>query len=242
MRRTIATIGIFCCVSGLAACANYAEDRTTRYRDDTRPIGYYSTDRQDAYNRYGMNRENHGNAYIIDNRNGPLSDLLDTNTNQGRYDASDRYDMATPSLPRRANFGETTDRNYHGHLNSMNNGKTHPSYYRYYDGRLAETLAKQAAKVEKVDDARALVYKNHVLVAIRTNEANKNQVEQRVAKAIAPYTRGKHVRVVSNPSMYQRARVIDNNIRYGRPFDEIERDLKTIFYNGKIIERPANTR
>lgn len=237
LRKTIAAIGVFCCVSGLAACANYdAEDRATRYRDETRPIGYYSTDRTNTpytYGRYGTNIENDGNAYMMDNQNGPVADFFGTDALR-----RDRYDRSTPSLPLEANFGKA-DQNYHGHLQ---NDKTHPSYYNHYDGRFAEQVAKEAAKVKNVSDARALVYKDHVLVAIQTGGKDANRTEQNVAKAIAPYTKGKHVRVVSNPSMYQRARVIDNNIRYGRPFEEINRDLKTIFYKGKIMETPTNTR
>lgn len=225
-------------MSGLAACANYSEDRTTRYRDETRPIGYYSTDQkvdQYMYGRYGTNRENYGNVYMMDNQSGPLADFFNVDMIR-----RDRFDTATPTLPIGADFG-AADKNYHGHLNPMN-ARTHPSYYDHYDGRLAETVAKQATKVEQVSDARALVYNDHVLVAIATNAANTDRIEQRVVQVIAPYTKGKHVRVVSNPSMYHRVRVIDNNIRYGRPFEEIERDLKTIFYKGQIIERPANTR
>lgn len=235
LRKTIAIVGAICCIGGLAACANYAEDRNPRYRDAARPIGYYSTDHdQYMYGRYGTNRENDGNAYMMDNQNGPLADLLNV-------DMTGRYTKRTnPTLPLPANFG-VADKNYHGHLNPMT-AKTHPSYYDHYDGRLAETVAHQAMKVRNVTDARALVYKGHVLVAVATNASDTTRVEQQVAKTVAPYTKGKHVRVVSNPSVFQRARVIDNNIRYGRPFSEIERELKTIFYKGEIIEHPANTR
>jgi spore cortex protein len=244
LRKAITALGVVCCITGLAACANYAEDRNTRYNDTTRPIGYYSTDRvndQYRYGRYGTNRENYGNAYIMDNQNGPVTDFFSANTTRNRNVGMNRFDTAPPSLPLGADFGDS-DRNYHGHLNSMKAKTTSPSYYKQYDGRLAETVAKRAADVKQVGDARALVYNDHVLVAITTNQRDTNRVEQRVAQAIAPYTKGKHVRVVSNPSMYHRVRTIDNNIRYGRPSEEIERDLKTIFYNGQIIERPANTR
>lgn len=237
LRKTIAALGVVCSIGGLAACANYVGDETPRYRDATRPIGYYSTDRQIdqyTYGRYGTNRENDGNAYIMDNQNGPLADLFNVDMT-GRY-----TEQVKPTLPLHADFG-AADQNYHGHLNPMT-ARTHPSYYDHYDGRLAETVANQAAKVNNVSDARALVYKGHVLVAVATNASDAARVEKQVAKAIAPYTKGKHVRVVSNPSVYHRVRVIDNNIRYGRPFTEIERELKTIFYRGEIIEHPANTR
>ncbi|WP_373367350.1 YhcN/YlaJ family sporulation lipoprotein [Thermaerobacillus caldiproteolyticus] len=243
MRRVMTAIGMVCLAGGLAACANYADNDNTRYNDTTRPIGYYSTDRlndQYRYGRYGTNRENYDNAYILNGQSGPITDFLGTDNNRTRIPGLTRFDTETPALPLGDDFGDS-DRNYHGHLNSMN-AKTHPSYYKHYDGRLAETVARRAATVKEVGDARALVYNDHVLVAITTNEKDTNRVERLVSKAIVPYTKGKHVRVVSNPSMYNRVRVIDNNIRYGRPSEEIERDLKTIFYNGQIIERPANHR
>jgi spore cortex protein len=235
-------IGAVCFISGLAACANYADNDRTRYNDAARPIGYYSTERFDdqfRYGRYGTNTINYDNNYIL-SRRGPVTDFFGTDNNRIRIPGMTRFDTGTPALPLDTDFGDS-DRNYHGHLNSMKS-KTTPSYYKNYDGRLAETISRRADAVKGVNDARTLVYHDHVLVAVSTNEKNADRVERLVTQAIAPYTKGKHVRVVSNPSMYNRVRTIDNNIRRGRPLDEIERDLKTIFINGKINERPANTR
>ncbi|MED5075245.1 YhcN/YlaJ family sporulation lipoprotein, partial [Anoxybacillus geothermalis] len=96
-----------------------------------------------------------------------------------------------------------------------------------------------------VDDARAVVYGDQALIAIATDARHPERLEQRVAKAVAPYAKGKRVRVTSNPSMYHRVRTIDNTIRQGGPInmDEIRRDLRTIFIDHDTIqERPRNTR
>lgn len=163
-----------------------------------------------------------------------------TDNNRMRLPGTTRFNTDAPVLPIDTDFGDG-DRNYHGHLNSMEN-EANSSYYRSYDGRLAETVSRRADAVKGVNDARALVYRDHVLVAISTDAKHADRVKRLVSQAVAPYTKGKHVRIISNPSMYNRVRTIDNDIRRGRPMEEIERDLKTIFINGKMIERPANTR
>jgi spore cortex protein len=242
LRNAMKIIGVVSVLSVMAACANYADNNDRRYNDAARPIGYYSTERfadDFRYGRYGTNDINYDNNYIL-SRRGPATDFFDTDNNGTRIPGITRFDTDTPALPRDADFSDA-DRNYHGHLNSMES-KPFPSYYRSYSGDLAETISRRADAVKGVNDARTLVYRNHVLVAISTNAKNKDRVERLVAQAVAPHTKGKHVRVVSNPSMYNRVRTIDNDIRRGRPMEEIERDLKTIFIDGKINERPANTR
>lgn len=72
----------------------------------------------------------------------------------------------TPQVDR--NFSRT-DRNYHGHLNAMDE-RTRPSYYRNYNGALAEKIAKRAANVGNVKDARAVVSGDRVVVAVSTTE------------------------------------------------------------------------
>ncbi|WP_426470301.1 YhcN/YlaJ family sporulation lipoprotein, partial [Salmonella enterica] len=69
--------------------------------------------------------------------------------------------------------------------------RTRPSYYRNYNGALAEKIAKRAAAVEDVKDARAVVTGNRVIVAVTTNEENTTRIERLVRQAIAPYTAGK---------------------------------------------------
>jgi spore cortex protein len=242
LKNAMKIIGAISVLSVMTACANYADNDDRRYNDATRPIGYYSTERYAddfRYGQYGTNATNYDNSYIL-SRRGPAADFFDTDNNRARIPGITRFDTDTPALPLDADFSDA-DRNYHGHLNSMES-KTTPSYYRKYDGRLAETISRRAAAVRGVNDARTLVYRDHVLVAISTNSKYADHVKRLVAQAVAPHTKGKHVRVVSNPSMYNRVRTIDNDIRRGRPMEEIERDLKTIFIDGKINERPANTR
>lgn len=242
MRNAMKIIGAVSVLSVMAACANYADNDNRRYNDTTRPIGYYSTERfgdDFRYGRYGTNVNNYDNNYIF-SRRGPVTDYFATDNNRTGIPGVTRFDTDVPALPHNTDFGDA-DRNYHGHLNSMES-KTYPSYYRAYDGNLAETVSRRANAVRGVNDARTLVYRDQVLVAISTNSKYADHVERLVAQAVAPYTKGKQVRVVSNPSMYHRVRTIDNDIRRGRPMEVIERDLKTIFIDGKINERPANTR
>jgi spore cortex protein len=233
-------VGVLWLAGGLSACGSYEGALDARYDDSARPIGYDTTEN---------NRENNGNAYIMNDNDGPVTEFLDRGALDGRTNVN-RREAANPTVPyaerdrtffERDNHFKYNDINYHGHLNSMN-AKTRSSYYNRYNGELAEKISMKAAKVDGVSDARALVYRDSVLVAVNTTARDTQRLENKVKQAVAPYTKNKKVRVVSNPSTYQRVRVIDNNMRYGQPFEEIEKDLQTIFNNGEIIERPLNRR
>ncbi|AST06637.1 YhcN/YlaJ family sporulation lipoprotein [Anoxybacillus flavithermus] len=230
MRKRIVALGAVIALSGLAACNNQAFD--TRYTDRTRPIGYYSNENDMTgfqYGRYGTERLN-GNVRQVRDNDGPITEMLDRGMNRT---------TRTPQVDR--NFSRA-DRNYHGHLNAMDE-RTRPSYYRNYNGALAEKIAKRAANVANVKDARAVVSGDRVVVAVSTTEKNTARIERLVRQAIAPYTAGKTVRVVANESMYNRIRTLDNDIRDGGPMDQLERDIRDIFNDmGDMIERPFMNR
>mgnify|MGYP001194519502 CR=1 FL=1 len=240
MKYVVKWIGVLSAAGLLASCANYGanDEGAQRYNNAARPIGYYSTERGDdfRYGRYGTNALNYDNNYIWARR-GPATDYL---TDGGPGAA--RFDTDVPALPRGVDFGDG-DYNYHGHLHSLN-VDPHPSYYRSYDGAFVEELSRRAAAVEGVNDARTVVYGDQALIAIATDVRHPERLEERVAKAVAPYANGKRVRVTSNPSMYNRVRTIDNTIRRGAPIsmEEIRRDLRTIFIGDTIQERPENNR
>ncbi|ALA69526.1 sporulation protein [Geobacillus stearothermophilus 10] len=244
MRYAVRWIGALSVAGLLASCTNYRanEEGAQRYHDAARPIGFYSTERGDdfRYGRYGTNALNYDNRYIWARR-GPVTDYL---TDGGRLGgpAATRFDTDVPALPPDVDFGDS-DYNYHGHLHSLN-VDPHPSYYRSYAGGLAEKLSRRAAAVNGVDDARAVVYGDQAVIAIATDDRHPKRLEKRVEQAVAPYADGKRVRVTSNPSMYHRIRTIDNALRRGTPInmEEIRRDLRTIFIDGTIQERPENTR
>jgi spore cortex protein len=244
LRYAVKWIGVLSVAGLLASCTNYGtnDEGAQRYNNAERPIGYYSTERNDdfRYGRYGTNALNYDNNYMWARR-GPVTDFLTDGDRLGRS-AAPRLDADVPALPRGVDFGNG-DYNYHGHLHSLNVAP-HPSYYRSYDGALVEELSRRAAAVSGVDDARTVVYGDQALIAIATDTRHPDRLEERVAKAVAPYANGKRVRVTSNPSMYNRIRTIDNTIRRGAPIsmEEIRRDLRTIFIDGTIQERPENNR
>ncbi len=105
------------------------------------------------------------------------------------------------------------DLNSHGHLNSINvPAKT--SYYTTYEGKLAEQLSNMAKAVPNVSDARAVVYKDKIIVAIIPT-ANSKQVESAVEKKLASYAKGRTIDCVSNRGTYYQTLTIDNNLRDG---------------------------
>ena len=249
MKKGTLAVGVLCLVGGLTAC-NYEEALKTRYDDRNQQVGYYSNE----------NTKNGNNAFIRNDNDGPITEFLERGMiNNGetenraavdRRKHLDRREIVNPTVPygkRDENFFERDNRfgkddlNYHGHLNSMR-PTPYPSYYNKYNGALAEKISTRAAKVEKVSDARALIYRDKVLVAVNTASKDTARIEHSVRKAVKPYTKGMDVRVTTNLSMYHRVRVIDNEIRNGGPIEPIERDMRTIFINDQIMERPINPR
>jgi spore cortex protein len=250
LRKAITAVGVLCLAGGLAACGNYEGALDARYDDRARPIGYYANENERNNNR----AEENGNVYMMNDNDGPVTEFLERGvTDQGAVDRRtdvNRREIVNPTVPfaeqdrnifMRDDRFSRADFNYHGHVYTPDR-KTRSSYYNKYDGKLAEKIAARAANVENVKDARALVYRDSILVALDTNAKNSTRAEHLVKQAISPYTKNKKVRVVSNQSMYNRVCVIDNRLRTGGPFEEVERDFRTIFNNGEIIERPLNVR
>jgi spore cortex protein len=121
-----------------------------------------------------------------------------------------------------------TDYNYHGQMAGRDNN-TRSSYNNNYNGRLAEDISNRVERVANVDDVRTIVNGDDVLVAIDTNDRNDATVKEEVRDAIRSVTAGKDVRVVTDESIFTRARNIDNNLRDGGPTGELDEDVRDMF-------------
>ncbi|MBM7701387.1 YhcN/YlaJ family sporulation lipoprotein [Metabacillus iocasae] len=241
MNKYLVSSLTFACVLGLGACNNETETgMEQRYDNRTQPIGYYS------------NAEERGNARMLDSREGPLTEVIDgdddrhattrrmrtINVNDGRYDGptgtygyGQPYSQQTEGLYKsNARLGEN-DRNYHGHLNSTRSlAKT--SYYKGYPGDLTEKVASRVEGVQGVENCRAVVDGNRMLVAINPSNTNMNEeeLEQHVAKQINSLTNGKYdVQVEVDNGTYNSVRSIDNDLRNGGENGLIRTNINSLF-------------
>lgn len=224
--------------------------------ENVRPFGYYSNE--------GDNRntdDRNGNAYILDDNDGPLTEMMDRNTRNNRthntrYGALNRKEG---NQNREGNIEEindheryiigddgdkdnhhgTNDLNYHGHLNDEDNTAKSTGYYNNYDGSLAERITERVEGIANVDDVRTVIMGDTILVAIDTNDRNDVNVPDKVRRAVEPLAKGRNINVVTDETTYSRVRNLDNDIRQGNRRETIEADMKDLFRNvDETLRRP----
>ncbi|MCA1031894.1 YhcN/YlaJ family sporulation lipoprotein [Bacillus timonensis] len=256
MRNKAVTFSAVLILSGLSlvGCNTDQGALDTRYNDNARPIGYYSNENVD-------HNDKNGNAYIMDDNDGPLTEIMDRNigqdnngTNYGRNyrGTSDgqRYRAlgngvkdteVNPTVPygnRDKNFFikdnrfSRGDANYHGHIDNNNFGRARSSaYYRNFNGELAEQITAKVANINNVDDVRAVIMGDSVVIAIDTNDKNDTDVTERVEDAVRPLVRGKDINVVTDEGTFSRVRNLDNEMRNGGTRETIDADFDDLFEN-----------
>lgn len=222
--------------------------------ENVRPFGYYSNE---------GNNEQNGNAYTLDDNDGPLTEMMDRNTRNNRthntrYGTLNRNDRNKGDNNREGtikgndreryiigddgdkdNHHGSNDLNYHGHLNDGDNTARSTGYYNNYDGNLAERISNRAEGIDNVDEARAVVMGDNILVAIDTNDRNDDNVRKEVQSAVQPLAKGKNINVVTDEGTFSRVRNLDNDIRQGNRRETIDADMKDLFRNfGEILRRP----
>jgi spore cortex protein len=222
---------------------NNRNNRTNNNRD----FGALGTDRERTNNdnryttnnkymsgdRYGSNRQ----GVVNDNNRGFGALGTDNRTNNG----NDLNPFNDGKDTLKNNTHGKSDTNYHGHLNDTNNRARSSAYNNNnnYNGDLVNKIVDRVEKVKNVDDARAVIMKNDVIIAIDTNDKNDRNVQNEVKNAVESLTKGKDVRVVTDEGTYSRVRDLDNNIRNGVTPDTIDADMNDLFENvGETIRRP----
>ncbi|KAB2338694.1 spore cortex protein CoxA [Cytobacillus depressus] len=199
---------------GLVGCGvnNNETAVQDRNNDTIQPVGYYSNE-----NHRGNSG---GNVRILDrtDNDGPVTEWMDHTL--GNEDAHYR---------RLQNDGfSKSDMNYHGHL-GFNERKPRSSYYEAYDGNYVNQI-NQAAHVNNVKNVQTLVKGNDVLIAVNlANNRLKGDTIANIRQSVKPYVSGKNVHIVTNPSTFNRIKVIDNDLREGGPRDQINLDIDNIF-------------
>lgn len=140
---------------------------------------------------------------------------------QGLYNKDDAYSKS--------------DRNYHGHESKPLKAKS--SYYNSYEGSLADKVNGVANNVESVSDARTIIMKDEMLVALLLDDYRQAKgVKQRIKKEIGPLTNGRTLYVTTDEGVYFRTMTLDNNLRDGDTREMIILDANDMFDNLNIHE------
>lgn len=220
LRKTASILAALSIVStSLVACNADNNAMDTRYNDAAQPIGYYTNDRNDDN---------------IDNE-GPITEMFDgvnDRNDHRRIDYRNNYSNRAPltvnDRNRAVQHGKFSreDYNYHGHIgnNITENGK------------LAERISDQVAKLANVEDVNTLVTDNNVVVAVDTNDRNNENVENKVKNVVQQLARGKNVNVVTDEATFTRVRNINNGLTNG---DRMDNDIRDLFEDiGDAFEEP----
>ncbi|MET1180002.1 YhcN/YlaJ family sporulation lipoprotein [Peribacillus simplex] len=141
---------------------------------------------------------------------------------QGLYNKDDAYSKS--------------DRNYHGHESKPLKAKS--SYYNSYEGTFADQVNGIAKKAEPVIDARTIIMKDEMLVALRLDDySHANDVKEGIRREIEPLTNGRTLYVTTDEGVYFRTMTLDNNLRDGDTREMIILDANDMFDNLNIHEK-----
>ena len=167
----------------------------------------------------------------------------DTAENQNPMNETGYHTTEKNALVRQINFDEMEknlygkddayskkDRNYHGHESKPLRAKS--SYYNSYEGTLVDQANKVANRVDNVIDARAIIMKDEMLVALLLDDYDQaTAVKEAVWKKIEPLTEGRALYVTTDEGVYFRTMTLDNNLRDGDTKELIVLDANDMFDN-----------
>jgi hypothetical protein len=145
------------------------------------------------------------------------------------------YDNMVQGLYNKDDAYSKSDRNYHGHESKPLKAKS--SYYNSYEGSLADKVNGVANNVKSVSDARTIIMKDEMLVALLLDDYSQaKDVKQRIKKEIGPLTNGRTLYVTTDEGVYFRTMTLDNNLRDGDTREMIILDANDMFDNLNIHE------
>lgn len=160
----------------------------------------------------------------------------------GVNEAQDKYDNDTRPIGYYTNEGDNRgdlDRGA-GFISDMadRDVRDHAStYHEDYDGKLAERIANKVNDIRGIDDAHVILEDNNVIVGVDTDETKKDELTGKVRETVAKMAPNRDVQVVTDQNMFNRIENVDDDLRDGRAFTEVESDVRGI---GNDIVRAGN--
>ncbi|MBU8879535.1 YhcN/YlaJ family sporulation lipoprotein [Bacillus sp. FJAT-29790] len=241
MNKKLAVFPIAALMSiGLAGCGATDGSGVHGSRPkNVQPVGYYSNENH---------RTNGGNAQILDDNDGPVTEIMDHSLGlEGENNRNRRGILqvkteglnADPGHPLRQVTDNRIDRNnhlfsrddinYHGHLgNNVRNARS--SYYHAYEGNLSEQISNAAKSVNNVADVRTIVYGNDVLIGVLLSDySREGETKAKIRHAVLPYTNVDTDTIITDQATFSRIRNIDNDLRDGGPREQIDLDIQNLF-------------
>jgi YhcN/YlaJ family sporulation lipoprotein len=151
----------------------------------------------------------------------------------GVNESQDKYDNDTRPIGYYSNEGDNRgdlDRGK-GFISDMTDRNTtdHPStYHEDYDGALADRIAKKVNKIHGVDDAHVILEDNNVIVGADISDKDKGKLTKKISDASKKIAPDRDVHVATDRKTAARIKSVENDLRDGRPYSEVESDVKAI--------------
>ncbi|ADE71651.1 MULTISPECIES: YhcN/YlaJ family sporulation lipoprotein [Priestia] len=206
LNRYVATSLAFACMMGLGACNNKDQGMEQRYTDTTQPVGYHTNEK--------------ANEHRVDNPKGPMTEVLDGN--------------GTPNYPLNVSDGRFDNpTNPYGNINNTNdrtNGVANMYYGEDYPRDFTEKVADRAASVKGVENSRAVVRGDQLLVAVDpAKDINNGRLKQNVLDKVKPIAKDYNVQVKVDHDVFMNARSLDDDIRNGKDRNTIQTNFNGLF-------------
>lgn len=199
---------------GLTGCGVNEDETADRNRlNNTRPIGYYSNEQHEGNNGVG-NTDN----------DGPITEMMDhTFGDEGNRNGSKVRNVN--------NRNGTNVRNINNRNNDHDNVNTNDRDERVsYDTELAEKISDRVTKMDNVKNARTLVYRENVLVALEVeNTKNIAKTKAQVKDKLNDLLNGRDISVVTDRGVFNSIEDINRSIRNGQPRQTINNNIENIF-------------
>lgn len=170
-----------------------------------------------------------------------LSGLAACNTNNDN--AMNNRDNNNATENQRTGFGiDTNDRavrDVRDDRMMRKNDTTNIGYYKEYDGRLAEQVAKRIEQINGVKNASVVLYEDTALIGIDTSRNDVQNIEKEARNICQSMTNKDNIRVVTDKTDNGRIRDIDTRLRRGSAMDEVGSDIRAIINDlGDAASRP----
>jgi YhcN/YlaJ family sporulation lipoprotein len=127
------------------------------------------------------------------------------------------------------------------------NTKDHnATYHEDYNGALADRIANKVNKIKGVDDAHVILEDNTVIVGVDTSDQRREQLINKVSDTVKKIAPDHDVKVTTDKRMNARIKSVENDLRDGRAYSEVDTDVRGIMNDivatgsnlGNDIKRP----
>ncbi|WP_053401003.1 YhcN/YlaJ family sporulation lipoprotein [Priestia koreensis] len=217
MNKYVITSLTAVCMLGFSAC-NSQNNAEQRYSDRTSPIGVYSNEKNDR----------DGNGRLVDHKQGPVAEYVEY-ANDGN-DNRNHDTITNESRPYGYPYSnKARDVEYRGPLNTSDDSVVKAPVTKTDERKAARQIENKAEQVKGVKNAHAIFNGNRLLVAIKTNETNRTNVEKNVKNAIAPMTKPYQVVVKADDRIYNEAKQMKQDMKKGLRDNVIHTNMNGLF-------------